>query len=205
VQEGTDKNLDDAKDQVDSAPAAPPTPEQNRGPVLTVNAPPTGICTTPSCPTPIVVVNAGDEPASGIVSVTSSSGGGCTRPFTGGPNGSAQTMFQVVNPANTSPARPHDTGHGHRRTTRPDRHDHLLGSRFPKSTNVSDGLIGMHIPRWSGSAADAFWAAFAPQAANWTRCATACQAERTSCGRTQASYGPHTQSGEGGAKPDNGT
>jgi hypothetical protein len=25
----------------------------------------------------------------------------------------------------------------------------------------------MHIPRWSGSAADAFWAAFAPQAANW--------------------------------------
>lgn len=35
--------------------------------------------------------------------------------------------------------------------------------------NVADGLAGVRIPTWSGAAANAFWAKFDPEAANWYR------------------------------------
>lgn len=63
----------------------------------------------------------------------------------------------------------------------------------------------MHIPRWSGSAADAFWAAFAPQAANWYQVCDSFSGGanelRAYAGELRATHAVR----EGGAKPDNGT
>ncbi|MGH3757593.1 putative T7SS-secreted protein [Actinophytocola sp.] len=44
-----------------------------------------------------------------------------------------------------------------------------LGREGDALANVADGLVDVRVPSWSGSAANAFWDAFGPEAANWYR------------------------------------
>ncbi|GLW90708.1 EndoU domain-containing protein [Actinokineospora globicatena] len=97
--ERTTRALTDAKQQAATAPAPPPLPEPGHGPDISVTVLPTGTCTTPSCPTPVEIRNAGDEAATGMVSVSSTSGGGGAQPITVAAGQTAQQVFQVVNPA----------------------------------------------------------------------------------------------------------
>ncbi|RLK62384.1 hypothetical protein [Actinokineospora cianjurensis] len=97
----TDRALTDARQQAATAPVPPPMPEVGHGPDISVTLVPTGTCMTPSCPTPVDIRNAGDEAATGMVSVFSTSGGGGALPITVGPMQSVQQVFQVLNPASS--------------------------------------------------------------------------------------------------------
>jgi hypothetical protein len=98
----TKRKIEEAKPQVEAAPEAPPIPEAGHGPEVSISSPSTGVCTTPMCPTPVVVTNSGDEAAVGMLSVSSSSGGGGTFPVNVAPNGGTQQhMVSVVNPASS--------------------------------------------------------------------------------------------------------
>jgi hypothetical protein len=99
--EQTGRTLTDAKQQAPTAPVAPPVPEPNHGPNVSVSIPPTGVCTTPTCPTPVVVQNAGDVAAEGTLMVSSTSGGGGATGVVVGPGQQVQQTFQVGNPASS--------------------------------------------------------------------------------------------------------
>ncbi|EWC60460.1 hypothetical protein UO65_4273 [Actinokineospora spheciospongiae] len=94
-----DSKVADARKQVASAPQAPAVPTPSSGPSVRVSVTPTALCTSPVCPAPVVVANSGDQPAVGVVSLTSSSGGGGTQPFSAPPGGQDQKVFQITNPA----------------------------------------------------------------------------------------------------------
>ncbi|MBM7775593.1 hypothetical protein JOD54_005797 [Actinokineospora baliensis] len=99
--ESTGRALADAKQQAVTAPAPPPMPQPNHGPDISVTVLPTGTCMTPMCPTPVEVRNSGDETATGMLSVMSTSGGGGVLPISVGPQQSTQQVFQVLNPASS--------------------------------------------------------------------------------------------------------
>ncbi|WP_253885017.1 EndoU domain-containing protein [Actinokineospora diospyrosa] len=99
--ESTGRALADAQQQAATAPAPPPVPEPNHGPSISVTVLPSGTCMTPMCPTAVEVRNAGDETATGMLSVTSTSGGGGVLPISLGPLQSTQQVFQVLNPASS--------------------------------------------------------------------------------------------------------
>lgn len=95
------RKLEEAKPQVGKAPEPPPVPEAGHGPSISIDTPITGVCTTPMCPTPVVVTNSGDEPAVGTLFVVASSGGGGSFLVNVPAGGTSQQTASVVNPANT--------------------------------------------------------------------------------------------------------
>ena len=99
--EKAEKESAEAEKALATAPEPPPAPTRASGPMVSVQIPSTGVCSTPSCPTQVVVTNAGDTAASGTLMVSSTSGGGGTQPVTVGPGQTTTQTFSVVNPART--------------------------------------------------------------------------------------------------------
>lgn len=96
-----ERRLAEATPEVRAAPPPPQPPTPADDPVVGVQIASTGLCTTPTCPTPVTVANAGQAGVTGMLVVSSSSGGGGVFPVQLGPGGSATNTAVVVNPAGT--------------------------------------------------------------------------------------------------------
>jgi hypothetical protein len=97
--ERSEKQLKEAKPQVDAAPPAPPAPSATRGPQISLQPVPSPTCTGPVCPATVIVRNSGDEPAVGTLTMTASTGGGGAYPVSVGPGQTSTHTITVPNPA----------------------------------------------------------------------------------------------------------